>query len=60
MIYFGWKMALRLMAISKSHLLRLVEAGSVTSIDVSLTGRRCLRLRRSDVERLIKEREIRG
>lgn len=50
--------AQKVLAVSESHLLRIIEAGGITVIDVSLTGRRCPRLRRSDVERFIKEREI--
>ena len=50
----------RMLACSKSHLSRLAEAHVLIPIDISLTGRPCLRWRPEDVERLIKEREIRG
>ena len=50
----------RLLACSKSHVQRLAGAGVLVPIDISLMGRACLRWRPEDVERLIKEREIRG
>ena len=49
----------RALACSKSHVYRLRAASILVPIDLSLSGRPCLRWRPEDVERLIREREIR-
>ncbi len=48
------------LACSRAHVYKLSQAHVLAPIDISLTGRPCLRWRSEDVERLIKEREIRG
>lgn len=50
----------RVLACSKSHVMRLAQARVLVPIDISLSGRPCFRWRPEDLERLVKRREIRG
>ncbi len=51
----------RALACSRSHIYRLRAMSILVPIDISTSpGRPCLRWRPEDVERLIREREIRG
>ena len=50
----------RALACSRSHIYRLRAASILIPIDISLTGRPCLRWRPEDVDKLIRERKSSG